>query len=462
MVPDDNQAHYRPVPDPDVVSEDELLREIGAIEGAIVEEPYDGLVMVLEDLQRCANGFTAESKRIADGLTACVLLTAVEGRPKLRSVIRWCAVPAGLAVAGLSYVAPANGATAAQSYYPAVGHSDSALAGTSWTAKSWGALLPPATSENVKVTLPNIVQIAASATATYALTSSGQVYAWGLGVDGALGDGSDANSLDTPVLVDLPVPIASLANPAPFKSEMAVATDGTVYGWGTNDFDEFCLTSDQTDIETPVQLPLSGVTVATGQGAHALYDEGGTIYVCGKGAGGALGDGSRANSSSPVEVDLPGPASAVMSSWENSGALVNGTYYDWGYNRMGQLGDGTTTSSDVPVKVNLPGQVAEVFQGGDYNGDGETMALLTNGNVFAWGSNGAGELDDGTTTNSYVPVKIPSLKGASEVACGGATCYAILNGKLEGFGYDQNGELRNDGMKISYITSTSGNVAVLP
>ncbi len=359
------------------------------------------------------------------------------------SVIRWGAVVAGVAVAGLSYATPA-------------------YASGSWTAKSWGSLLPPATSENVKVTIPDIVQVAASATATYALTSTGQVYAWGLGVDGALGDGSDADSVDTPVLVDLPVPIASLANPAPYKSEMAVATDGTVYGWGANMYDEFCLTNAQANIETPVQLPLSGVTVATGQGAHALYDEGGTVYACGKGAGGALGDGSKADSSSPVEVNLPGPASAVVSSWENSGALVEGTYYDWGYNRAGQLGDGTTAPSDVPVKVNLPGQVAEVFQGGDYNADGETMALLTNGSVYAWGSNAYGDLDNGTTTNSYVPVKIPSLQGASEVACGGWTCYAILNGRLEGFGYDQQGELRNDGKQISYITSTSENVAVLP
>jgi alpha-tubulin suppressor-like RCC1 family protein len=141
---------------------------------------------------------------------------------------------------------------------------------------------------------------------------------------------------------------------------------------------------------------------------------------------------------------------------------VNGTYYDWGFNNLGQLGDGMTANSNVPVQVNLPAPVAEVFQGGDYSGDGETMALLTDGTVYAWGANAFGQLDDGTTVNSAVPVKVPALTGASKVACGGSTCYAILNGHLHGFGYNLDGELRNDGRTASYVTSTGSNVAMLP
>jgi alpha-tubulin suppressor-like RCC1 family protein len=327
------------------------------------------------------------------------------------------------------------------------------------TALSWGQLLPGAVPVHVKVTIPGIVQVATSASATYALTSGGKVYAWGVGADGALGDGSTADSVATPVLVNLPVPIASLASPAPYKGEIAVGTNGKAYGWGANQYDLLCVTPQ--NIATPVQLPLSGVTSVSAQGAHALYNEGGTLYECGKGAGGALGNGSNANSSSPVKVSLPGPVSAIVSSWEGSGALVNGTYYDWGYNSVGQLGNGTTQDSNLPVKVNLPAPVAEVFQGGDFGGDGETMALLADGHVYAWGSNTYGELDDGTRTDRALPVKVP-LRGASDVACGGSTCYAIRNGLLEGFGNNTYGQLRKDGTAVSYITSTSNNVAVLP
>jgi alpha-tubulin suppressor-like RCC1 family protein len=311
----------------------------------------------------------------------------------------------------------------------------------------------------VAVTIPNIVQIAAAASDTYALTSSGQVYAWGLGEDGALGDGSIADSITTPVLVNLPVPIASLANPAPFLSEMAVGTNGAVYGWGHNEHDLLCVTGQ--DLTTPVQLPLSGVTAASGQGGHALYSEGGTLYACGKGAGGALGDGSNADAPSPVRVPLPGPVSSLETSWEGSGAVVNGVYYDWGYNPMGQLGDGKTVDSNVPVRVKLPAPVAQVFQGGDYAADGETMALLTNGHVYAWGTNTRGELDIGNRTNQLLPVAVPRLTGATEVVCGGQTCYALLAGHLEGFGSSANGVLQKDGRAFSYVTATSSNVAAL-
>jgi alpha-tubulin suppressor-like RCC1 family protein len=360
-------------------------------------------------------------------------------------------VAAGLAVvaAMMSSISPAQAAVARPTS-PAQG----------WTAKSWGKLLPEGVSESVKVTIPNIVQLANSAADTYALTSSGQVYAWGLGVDGALGNGSTADSVNTPVLVNLPVTIAALANPAPYKTMMAVGTDGSVWGWGLNEYDLLCTTTQ--NILTPIQLPLSGVTSVTGQGAHALYNEGGTLFECGKGAGGALGDGSLANTATPVQVNLPGPVSAVVSSWEGSGALLaDGTYYDWGYNAAGQLGDGTTANSDVPVQVNLPAPVAEVYQGGDYGGDGSTMALLTNGKVYAWGANNFGQLDYPTKTNHLLPVRVP-LAGATEVACGGSTCYAIVNGLLEGFGANPSGELINNGKPASYIATTSNNQGILP
>ena len=147
-----------------------------------------------------------------------------------------------------------------------------------------------------------------------------------------------------------------MANPMPFDGALAIDSQGHVWGWGLNAIGDLCL-SGLTELR-PSELPLSDVTLATGARTHSLFDSGGKVYACGAGEYGVLGTGSTTSSSTPVPVvGLPGTArvTALTSSWEGSGALLsNGTYYDWGYNAAGQLGNGTTTDSAVPVRVAFP------------------------------------------------------------------------------------------------------------
>ena len=71
----------------------------------------------------------------------------------------------------------------------------------------------------------------------------------------------------------------------------------------------------------------------------------------------------------------------LVAAFANSGALLaDGKYRDWGTNGEGQLGIGTQNKpSDVPVTVPLPARVRQVTQGGSAPGNGQTLALLTNG-----------------------------------------------------------------------------------
>ncbi len=328
-----------------------------------------------------------------------------------------------------------------------------------------------------------VVQIATSNSDGYALTSEGVVWAWGVGSYGELGNGEKPPYSTTAVRVDFPagVKIASLANPMPFDGAIAVDTRGDVWGWGLNGDGDLCL-SGLIEVR-PLQIPLSDVTLATGARTHSVFDSNGRLYACGDGEGGVLGDGSYTSSSKPVAVVGPPATSdvtALTSSWEGSGALLgNGSYYDWGYNAAGQLGDGSTANSDVPVSVKLPAAVRQVFQGGSGAANGQTIAILANGSVWAWGNNEKGQLGDGTRTSSHVPVRVDVPAGVTfvKVNSGGYSCYAIDNtGRLWAWGGNDNGQLgtgssakiENEpvdvGSRVTHVTqvsSTASNVAVL-
>jgi alpha-tubulin suppressor-like RCC1 family protein len=293
-----------------------------------------------------------------------------------------------------------------------------------------------------------VVQIATSNSDGYALTSVGQVYGWGVNSYGELGDGHVTPYQTKAVRVDFPadVKITSLANPMPFDAGIAIDSTGHVWGWGLNATNDLCLRD--LIYTRPTKLLLSHVSLATGARTHALFDSNGLVYACGSGDAGELGNRSSASRSAPTPVvSLPSgeKVTALTSSWEGSGALLaDGNYYDWGYNAAGQLSDGTTTNSSVPVEVVLPGPVAQVFQGGSGPGNGQTIAILENGTVWGWGDNDRGQLGTGTQTNAPRPVRIHLPKGVTlvKVSSGGFASYGIdQSGRLWAWGDDRNGQL---------------------
>jgi alpha-tubulin suppressor-like RCC1 family protein len=322
-----------------------------------------------------------------------------------------------------------------------------------------------------------VVQVATSNSDGYALTSGGLVWAWGVDNYGELGNGTTKPYAVQAVQVRFPagVKIAALPNPMPFDGALAIDSRGHAWGWGLNLDGDLCLPG-LVDLY-PRQLPLSGVTLATGARAHSLFYSRDRVYACGSGADGALGDGSTASSSKPIPVTgLPAGTrvSTLTSSWNGSGALLaDGDYYDWGYNAAGQLGDGRTTSADVPVKVGLHA-VRQVSQGGSGASNGQTIAILANGSVWAWGANKTGQLGDGTTASSDVPVPVHVPAGVTflKVDSGGYACYAIdRHGRLWSWGGNDYGQLGTGGSALfaarpvdvgvheAQVSSTARNVA---
>jgi len=126
---------------------------------------------------------------------------------------------------------------------------------------------------------------------------------------------------------------------------------------------------------------------------------------------------------------------------EHSLALdATGAVWAWGRNQRGQLGDGTFEDRAVPVRVaNLSGVIAVATEGVA----GHSLALRSDGTVWAWGQNNLGQVGDGTSTDRAVPVQVPGLTGIVAIAVNGwQASYALAgDGTLWSWGSNVAGQL---------------------
>jgi alpha-tubulin suppressor-like RCC1 family protein len=116
--------------------------------------------------------------------------------------------------------------------------------------------------------------------------------------------------------------------------------------------------------------------------------------------------------------------------------------YAWGYNSDGQLGDGTTNESHLPVPVSgLSNGVTDVTAGLRHG------LALKDGIVYAWGYNGTGELGLGTFDYALhaIPAPVIGLTGVVAIAAGDYHSFALQNGAVYAWGWNDVGELGNGG-----------------
>jgi hypothetical protein len=199
-----------------------------------------------------------------------------------------------------------------------------------------------------------------------ALSSEGNIYAWGSNNHGQLGDNSTTGS-KIPVAVDMSGVLYSktiTAVTAGIIHTVALASDGSVYSWGSNTNYGQLGNNSTTNSWVPVAVDVNGVlsgktiTAIAGGGYHtvALASDG-SIYTWGNNSSGQLGNNSTTNSSVPVAVDMSGvllgkTIIAVAAGGYHSVALASdGSVYTWGYNDYGQLGNNSATNSSVPVQA---------------------------------------------------------------------------------------------------------------
>lgn len=182
---------------------------------------------------------------------------------------------------------------------------------------------------------------------------------------------------------------------------------------GFTDYEE--LVSYGTDPLMATDFPQALAAISAGDG-HSLYImESTEMLSWGDNTSGQLGIGVFGTmSTAPVRVHGPGDIGFLSNivecatGSEHSMALKDdGTVWAWGKNAQGRLGDGTDIDQAVPVQVHGPGDVGFLESIATITaGASHSLAVKTDGTVWAWGKNSSGCLGDDTKQAKLTPVQV--------------------------------------------------------
>lgn len=206
----------------------------------------------------------------------------------------------------------------------------------------------------VKVGLPEpVTAIAAGTNFGLALGASGTVYAWGDGPFGSLGNGASPTS-SPPVTVTMPAGASSTfaftAIAAGGLHGLAIGSDHNLYAWGYG-YNGQLGNASYSVSAVPVQVALQGLqpVAIAGGGYHSLaIVPGGALYAWGDNSHDALGQTGIYSSDTPALVPSEVRATGVAAGAFQSFAIgADGKLYGWVADDVGQLGDGITSSSPV-------------------------------------------------------------------------------------------------------------------
>ncbi|MBU1240570.1 hypothetical protein KKF84_11615 [Myxococcota bacterium] len=203
-------------------------------------------------------------------------------------------------------------------------------------------------------------------------------------------------------------------------------------------------------------------TQISGGGYHfCAIDSEGSTYCWGYNSSYQLGDGTTEESNRPVRVNTTQQFVQITAGEIHTCALNDvGQAFCWGDNSVGQLGDGTIIQSQTPFAVNMNGLGGALFTQISAS-HAHTCAVDTLNRVWCWGLNTSGELGDGTTSGSTLPVQVSGLMASPMVLATtktGVTCVSFSNtpsGATKCWGADGFGQLGTGGNGVFSTTPIS-------
>lgn len=224
---------------------------------------------------------------------------------------------------------------------------------------------------------------------------------------------------------------------------IGIRADGTLWEWGYSG-QPFDFGTTYHAVPMQVGTAAGWTTAATGSNHTLALRADGTLWAWGNNDKGQLGDGTTTAHDAPAQIPTGAPATtwtAIAAGIEFSLALrSDGTLWAWGYNVYGMLGDGSRTARTTPVQIGT-GTTWTALTAGSFH----AAALRADGSLWVWGSNNTGQLGVGTTTDCDTPTQVGVATDWTSVACGGIHTVACrADGTLWAWGNNESGQLGDD------------------
>jgi hypothetical protein len=247
---------------------------------------------------------------------------------------------------------------------------------------------------------------------------TGPIFGWGANSSGRIGDGTTfVRTTPTPIGADTDWAKVS----AGAAHTEAIKGDGTLWGWGSNNPYGQVGNGVQADQLSPVQIGTDSDwrTVDAGYTHTLAIKTSGSLWAWGANSYGQLGDNWACGVSfclSPVHIGSSSWSAASAGVQHSLAVRSDGTLWAWGDNTVGQLGDGQACSTFrclTPVQVGTDTHWVSVSAGSYFS-----VGRKTDGTLWAWGANDSGQLGDGTTTNRLTPVQVGTDSNWASVSAG--------------------------------------------
>jgi alpha-tubulin suppressor-like RCC1 family protein len=405
-----------------------------------------------------------QNRAVALGQTATFSVTASSG-----SAITYQWSRDGVAIAGASGASYTTAATVAAD--------DGARFAVVATNAAGPTNSTPATLTISNLPPAIISQVSAGFFHSVVRKSDGSVWSWGTTGNGLRGVGSD------PVTPALPTRaknsdgtsfVGVVDVSAGYSHTMAVKGDGTVWGWGWG-YNNCGVIGDGSLAlrASPVQpkdaagVPFtSAVQVSAGLHYTLALKSNGSVWAWGCGSYGRLGDGAAVSRLNPVAVVAPGGGAfngvaKVAAGQNHSLALkTDGTVWAWGRNAYGNLGDGTTVNAAIPVRADITPGVALTGVVGISAGFEHSVAVKSDGTAYAWGYNASGQLSDGSTAARSRPTLVKDVAGNALngiVAVAAGAYYSMFlksDGTVWASGYNNLGQLGDNTTAANQVNAS--------